>query len=168
MAPPEDPKNSFSGGKKYKAIAPKAVSQSSELPFSDYNFLSLRGIDRLKPHDINQLETKGCFKVPKHSILLELIRTYLLYTHAEIAIFHEIQLWELLQKPRAATGGGEPTLSLFVLYAMLSSACGVRRLLRVIEDSLRKHSSSHQKTLLSWQGMKIVSLPWLLSMNELK
>lgn len=93
------------------------------MDFSEYGFVSLQGLDRLNPEISKLLEARECFKLPKHPLLVELLRVYLLYAHAEFAIFDEAELWQLFQQLQAPTGPGTPTMSLFALYAILSIAC---------------------------------------------
>lgn len=116
-------------GKSLQVIAPNPLSEGFQVNFSEYGFVRLQGLDRLNPDISNLLDARGCFKLPKHPLLVELLRVYLLYAHAEFAIFDEVELWELFQRPQAPTGSGEPTISLFTLHAILSIACLVSELL---------------------------------------
>ena len=78
----------------------------------------------IDPHDVNFLETQGCFRVPTRPILDEFIREYFLHIHPILPIINEKTFWKIYEN-YDSTLPGVSRISLFVFHAMLFASSSV-------------------------------------------
>jgi hypothetical protein len=92
--------------------------------FSYYPFIKLGSISKIDPHDVNFLETQGCFRVPTRPILDEFIREYFLHIHPILPIINEETFWEIYEDYDSNLRGVS-RISLLVFHAMLFASSSV-------------------------------------------
>ncbi|KAF4503411.1 cutinase transcription factor 1 beta [Fusarium agapanthi] len=93
---------------------------SSHIIYSYYPFLTL-DMSGLEPDDVHYLESRGCLSVPTPDALDHFIREYFGHVHPGLPLLDEAQFWAVYSGDKVPYGG--PTISLFLLQAMLFTSC---------------------------------------------
>ncbi|KAF5250112.1 hypothetical protein FANTH_4665 [Fusarium anthophilum] len=92
----------------------------SHITYSYYPFLTL-DMSGLEPDDVQYLEYRRCLSVPTPDALDDFIREYFLHVHPGLPLLDEAQFWAVYSGDKVPYGG--PTISLFLLQAMLFTSC---------------------------------------------
>ncbi|KAI5462817.1 fungal-specific transcription factor domain-containing protein [Mariannaea sp. PMI_226] len=90
----------------------------SEILFTSYGFLALKGLPFLSQLDAQFLESNGCFHLPLRPVLEEFLRTYFLYVHPCYPLINEAEFWKVYCEVKD-DDGSRTTMSLLVLQGML-------------------------------------------------
>ncbi|KAH7176922.1 hypothetical protein EDB81DRAFT_773777 [Dactylonectria macrodidyma] len=102
--------------------APPAVEfpEQAHVIYSYLPFLEA-DLSSLSHHDVQYLESQGCFKVPGRQAADEFVRQYFLHVHPGLPLLDECAFWDMYY-PNGVQGG-QTTLALFVFQAMLFASC---------------------------------------------
>ncbi|KAF5568037.1 cutinase transcription factor 1 beta [Fusarium phyllophilum] len=92
----------------------------SHITYSYYPFLTL-DMSGLEPDDVHYLESRNCLSVPTPDALDDFIREYFLHVHPGLPLLDEADFWAVYSGDKEPCGG--PTISLFLLQAMLFVSC---------------------------------------------
>lgn len=94
------------------------------MPFTEYHFLKLPGLDELPQDSVEYLASCGCLSVPPRHILSDFICCYFLFIHCNVPAINEATFWsEYLTKK--ARSHPDSDMSLFVFQALLFCSCTV-------------------------------------------
>jgi hypothetical protein len=102
-------------------------NSQTDMIFAYFDFLEVETLSHIAPEDIQFLEYKGCFHIPRKPILDDLVREYFLHVHPVLPVLDERLFWEMYI-PRGSTAGCKK-VPLFVFRAMLFVSCSVGELL---------------------------------------
>ncbi|KAH7127937.1 hypothetical protein B0J13DRAFT_510400 [Dactylonectria estremocensis] len=103
----------------YNASAGEFPGQAHVI-YSYFPFLDAE-LSSLSHHDVQFLESQGCFKVPGRQAADEFVRQYFLHVHPGLPLLDECAFWDMYY-PNGVQGS-RTTLSLFVFQAMLFASC---------------------------------------------
>ncbi|KAF5673679.1 cutinase transcription factor 1 beta [Fusarium circinatum] len=125
----------------------------SHITYSYYPFLTL-DMSGLEPDDVHYLESRRCLSVPTPDALDDFIREYFLHVHPGLPLLDEAQFWAVYSGDKVPDGG--PTISLFLLQAMLFASCSAIRPFLDVEVSWVHLQTQRKRKLLS-SGQDICS-----------
>ena len=104
-------------------------TQSADRPLGEadviypyYPFLSADTMHKLAFEDLQYLEKLSCYRVPSRPLLDEFVKAYFCYIHPHQPILDEDSFRQAYIND---SSNQTPTFSIFVLQAMLVSACSV-------------------------------------------
>ncbi|KAF5988645.1 cutinase transcription factor 1 beta [Fusarium bulbicola] len=96
----------------------------SHITYSYYPFLTI-DMFGLEPDDVHYLESRNCLSVPTPDALDHFIREYFRHVHPGLPLLDEAQFWAVYSGDKMPYG--RPTISLFLLQAMLFTSCSAIR-----------------------------------------
>lgn len=94
------------------------TSSETEVTYTHYGFLSLKGSHKLDCDQRDFLERKGCFQVPAPAILDMILRQYFTHVQPFLPLIDESSFWQAYSlKPNQSENSGP--VCLFVFNAMM-------------------------------------------------
>jgi hypothetical protein len=101
-----------------------STSFETEVPYTYYGFLCLRGSHKLDCDQRDFLEKRGCFQVPTPAILDMILRQYFTHVQPYLPLIDESSFWEAYSL-KVDQGKNSGPICLFVFNVMMAACSPV-------------------------------------------